>query len=90
MGVPDQQLFHTPGENTACGLANDETDILQQTADLVPEIPFDPDKQRPAVEHGADLVTGQALDPDLLVPTRLHDPGQAQGIVPIGLVYLHR
>jgi hypothetical protein len=36
------------------------------------------------------LMTQQALDLDLLVPTAWHNPGQAQGIVPVALVDLQR
>ena len=35
-------------------------------------------------------MTRQALDPDLLVPTTLHDPRQTHGIVPVALVDLQR
>ena len=35
-------------------------------------------------------MTRQALDPDLLVPTTLHDPSQTHGIVPVALIDLQR
>ncbi len=35
-------------------------------------------------------MTREPLDLDLLVPTALHDPGQAHGIVAVALVDLHR
>ncbi len=77
-------------EDVAARLADDEAEVLEQATDLVLEIALDLDQQGPAVQDSSDLMARDALDLDLLVPTTLHDPSQARGIVPVGLVDLQR
>jgi hypothetical protein len=50
-------------------LSDDETEVLQQTADLVLDIALDLDQLGAAVQNRPDLMTRHALDLDLLVPT---------------------
>ena len=94
-GLPQQtllvdQIFDPAAEDIALGRADDQADILEQTADLVVDIALGLDQLGPAVEQRPHLMTGQALDLDLLVPTALHDPRQADGVVAVGLVDLQR
>ncbi len=85
-----QQLLDPAGEDSAARLADDQAEVLEQAADLVLEIALDLDQLSPAVQDRPELMTRHTLDLDLLVPTALHDPGQARGIVAVALVNLHR
>ncbi len=74
-GMLGDQLFGPVAEDVAAHFADDQTEVLQQATDLVLEIAFDLDQLGAAVQERPDLMTRYALDPDLLVPTALHDPG---------------
>ncbi len=86
--MPVDQLFSPMAEHGTAHLADDQTVVLQQTPDLIFEIAFHLDQQSAAVQHRPDLMTRDPLDPDFLVPTTLHDPGQSHGIIAVGLVDL--
>ncbi len=88
--LPANQLFGPATEDIAARLADDETVVLEQATDLVLEITLDLDQLSPAVQDRPDLMTREPLDLDFLVPTALHDPGQAHGIVAVALVDLQR
>src|ERR1700704_5053404 len=66
-----------------------ETEVLEQTADLVLEIPLDLDQQRPARQQRLDRVTIEILDANLLEPAGLHDAGDAGRIIAVTLIDLH-
>ena len=51
------------------------------------KIPLDLDEQSPTGEEGPDSVT--VLDAHLLVPSTLHDAGDAHRVVAVALVNLH-
>jgi len=55
---------------------------LSQTS-LVLNIPFDLDEQGSADEKGLDRVAVKVFDAHLLVPSALHDPGNAHCVVSI-------
>ena len=57
-------------------------------ADLVLNIRLDLDEQSPADKKGFDRVTVEIFDADLLVPSTLHDAGNAHGVVTVTLVDL--
>ncbi len=84
--MPAEQLLDPAAEDSAARLADDQTEVLEQATDLVLEITLDLDQLGPAAQDRPDLVTREALDLDFLVPTTLHDPGQAHGIVAVVLV----
>ena len=88
--MPAKQVFDPAREYAALRLADDETEVLQQAPDLVLEIALDLHQLGPAVQHRPNLMTRHALDPNLPVPTGLHDPRQADGVVAVTLVDLHR
>ena len=50
-------------------VADDEPEILEETADLVLKIPLDLDEQSSADKKGFDCVTVEIFDADLLVPS---------------------
>ena len=69
--------------------ANHEPKVLEEPADLVLNIPLDLDEQGSADEKGFDRMTVEVFDADLLVPSALHDPGNAHSIVAVTFVDLH-
>src|SRR5262245_46237808 len=71
------------------GPANDGPEVLEQSTDLVLDVPFDLDEQGSADEKGLDRVAVEVFDTHLLVPSALHDPGDAHGVVAVALVDLH-
>jgi hypothetical protein len=56
---------------------------------LILEIPLDLDEQSPAHQESLDRVTVEVFDAHLLIPSTLHDAGDAYGIVAVALVDLH-
>ena len=84
------ELFHPVAEDVATRFADAQAQVLQQATDLVLEIALDLDQLGPTVQDRPDLMTREPLDLNFLVPTALHDPGQADGIVAVALVDLHR
>jgi Major Facilitator Superfamily len=77
------------GEDIELGAADDETEVLKQTTDLVLEITLDLDQQRPARQQRPDRVAVEILNADLLEPARLHDAGDTSCIIAVAFVYLH-
>ncbi len=75
-----KQLLDPAAEDSAARLADDQTEVFEQATDPVLEIALDLDQLGAAAQDRPDLMTRHALDLDLLVPTALHDPGQARGI----------
>jgi hypothetical protein len=69
--------------------SDDEPEVLEKSADLVFEIPFGLDEQRPADEKSLDSVTVEIFDAHLLVPATLHDTRDADSVVAVALVDLH-
>ena len=63
-------------------------EILEEPTDLVLYIALDFDDQSSADKKGFDRVTVEIFDPDLLVPSTLHDACYARGIVAVALVDL--
>ena len=66
MSLPAKQLFDPAPEDLAARLADDESEVLEQAADLVLKIALDLDQLSPAVQNRPDLMTRYALDLDLL------------------------
>ena len=56
---------------------------------MVLEIPLDLDEQGSADEESLDRVTVEVFDAHLLIPSTLHDAGDAYGVVAVALVDLH-
>src|SRR5262245_12820497 len=83
------QLRGAHGKHVHLCLADDEPEILEEPADLVLNIPFDLDEQSSADQKGFDRVAVEIFDADLLVPSTLHDAGNAHGVVTVALVDLH-
>ena len=61
------QLRGTHGKHVHLGPANDEPEVLEQSTDLVLNIPFDLDEQGSADEKGLDRVAVEVFDVHLLV-----------------------
>ena len=72
-------IFGALQERRHLGTPDDEAKILQQAADLVFEIALHVDEQSTADEQCLDRVTVEILDANFLVPTTLHDAGNADG-----------
>jgi hypothetical protein len=68
---------------------NDEPEVLEQSSDLVLEIPFQLDEQSAADKKSPDGMAIEMFDANLFKPTALHDAGNADGIVAITLADLH-
>jgi transposase len=83
------QLRGAHGKHVHLRSADNQPKILEETADLVLNIPLDLDEQSSANKNGFDRVTVEIFDANLLVPATLHDPGDAHSIVAIALVDLH-
>src|SRR5262249_36580536 len=71
------------------GTTDHKTEILEKAADLVLEIPFDLDQQRPARQQRPNRVAIEVLDAHLLKPTGLHDASDASRILAVTLIDLH-
>ena len=89
LGTTLNQLLGSHGEDIELGAADDETEVLEQAADLVLEITLDLDQQRTARQQRPDRVAVEILDAHLLKPAGLHDAGDAGRIVAVTLVDLH-
>ena len=63
-----------------------EAEVLEKSANLVLEVPFDLHEQSQADEEGFDRVAVEVFDADLLVPSTLHDACDAHSIVAVALV----
>ena len=68
--------------------ANNKPEVLEKPTDLVLKISLDLDEQGSADEKGLDRVAVEVFDAHLLVPSALHDPGDAHGVVAVALVDL--
>src|ERR1700683_102863 len=88
-GTIFDQSLGANGEDVELCAADDETEVLEQAADLVLKIALDLDQQRPARQERLDRVAVEVLDAHLLEPAGLHDAGYAGRIVAIALVDLH-
>ena len=71
------------------GTADDETEVLEEAADLVLEVTLDLDQQRPAHQKRLDQVAVDILNAHLLEPAGLHNAGDAGSIVAVALIDLH-
>src|SRR5262245_64470425 len=69
--------------------ADQQTEVLQVSTDLVLEIALHLDQKAAALQKRTRCMTIQPLDANLLVPTALHDPRDAKGVIAIALVDLH-
>ena len=56
---------------------------------MILEIPLDLNEQSSADEKSLDRVAVEVFDAHLLIPSTLHDAGDAYGIVAVALVDLH-
>ena len=83
------QLRRARGKHVHFCPADDEPEILEETADLVLNIPLDLDEQSPADKKGFDCVTVEIFDADFLVSPTLHNARNAHCVVTITLVDLH-
>ena len=52
-----KQFFDPAGEDVALRLADNQAEVLEQTADLVSQIALDSHQQGPTVQYRADLLT---------------------------------
>src|SRR6516162_2268630 len=68
---------------------NDKPEVLEESTDLVLQIPLNFDEQSSADEKSFARVTVETFDADLLVPSTLHDACDTDGIVAVVLVDLH-
>jgi hypothetical protein len=87
--LPIYQLGGPRRERVQLAPPNNKPEVLEQSSDLVLEIPFQLDEQGTAAEKGSDGMAIEIFDANLLVPTALHDARDADGIVAIALVDLH-
>src|SRR4029079_18007271 len=87
--LPIYQLGGPRRERVQLAPPNNKPEVLEQSSDLVLEIPFQLDEQGTAAEKGSDGMAIKIFDANLLVPTALHDAGDADGIVAIALGDLH-
>src|SRR5271170_5946865 len=78
LGPIFDQPLGSRGEDIELGATDDETKVLEQTADLVLEITLDLDQQCPARQQRSDRVAVEILDVHLLEPA---GPGDAGRIV---------
>ena len=83
------QLLGSRGKDVELGAADDETEVLQKTANMVLKIALDLDQQCSAGQQRPDRVAIDILDVHLLEPTGLHDAGDPDSIVAVALVDLH-
>src|ERR1700757_4237760 len=56
LGTIRDQFLGPHGKDIELGTADHETDVLEQAADLVLEVPFDLDQQRPARQQSPNRV----------------------------------
>src|SRR5262249_50971688 len=89
LGTIRDQFLGPRGKDVELGTADHETDVLEQSADLVLEITLDLDQQRLARQQRPNRVAIEVLDAHLLKPAGLHDAGDAGRIVAITLIDLH-
>src|SRR6478735_9744021 len=89
LGTTLDQLLGSHGKDIEFGTADDQTEVLEKTANMVLEIALDLDQQRPAGQQGPDRVALDILDVHLFEPTGLHDAGDPDSIVAVAFVDLH-
>src|SRR5256886_910615 len=89
LGAILDQFLGPHGKDIELGSADHETDVLEQAADLVLEIPFDLDQQRPARQQRPNRVAIEIFDAHLFKPAGLHDASDASRIVAVTLIDLH-
>src|SRR5262245_13859483 len=69
--------------------ADQQTEVLQVSTDLVLKIALHLDQEAAALQKRTRCMTIQPLAANLLVPTTLPDPPDAEAVIPIALVDLH-
>src|SRR5262249_42946883 len=89
LGTLLDQLLGSNGKDIELGTADHQTEALEEAADLVLEIPFDLDQQRPAGQHRPNRVATGTFDAPLLKPAALLDASDASRIVAVALIDLH-